>query len=181
VPPLRALIPCRPGSTGDVHVATSDDAPAIVAAINGAHEGSPLFKPYTAASLTERLSRDPEQYTWGNVTVAGGAAVGVARDLLGVTMTTGDDVVVTKRALALDHGFVPGAEDDYRALLEATCAQLAERGATHLAVFTSETSSTYGVISDLAEKMEEFGFWAFEIPEPPSLKTNGFYVDPIYF
>jgi hypothetical protein len=182
VPPLRALLPCGPGSAGgDVRRATADDAPAIVAAINGAHEGSALFKPYNVESLTERLTRDPEQYTWSDLRIRGGAILGVQRGVLGVTKECEGEVSVARRALVLDHGFVPGAEDDYRALLLSTCAELAAEGATHLTVFTSAPSSTHAVVADIAAEIEEFGFWAFEIPEPPALRAKGFYVDPIYF
>lgn len=109
-----------------------------------------------------------------------GAAIGVGRDLVGVTKECEGDVVVSRRASALDQGFAPGHEDDYRALLQWWCAELAGRGATHLAVFTSATSPTYGVVSELAESIEEFDFWAFDLPEPESIRS-GFYVDPVYF
>lgn len=182
VQPLRALLPCRTDDDASFgRRATSADAPAIVAAINGAHEGSALFRPYTEASLADRLSRDPEQYTWSDVRIGGGAVLGIQRGLLGVTKECEGDVKVSRRAIALDHGFVPGAEDDYRSLLQSTCTELAADGATHVTVFTSERSSTYDVLKELAEDVEVFDFWAFEIPEPPGLQTRGFYVDPVYF
>jgi hypothetical protein len=181
VQPLRALLPCRPGEMSRGSAASAAEAPAIIAALNGAHDGAALFAPYTVDSLTDRLTRDAAQYSWEHVTVAGGAAIGVGRDLVSVTKERGDEVTRTVRATALDHGFAPGAEDDYRALLEATCARLAERGATHLAVYTSERSSTYDVVRELAEEIEVFDFWAFDIPEPAALAERGFYIDPIYF
>ena len=90
-------------------------------------------------------------------------------------------MAVVLRATALDQGFIPGHEDDYRRLLGWTCAQLATQGATHLAVFTSTRSATYDVVADLAEHIEVFDFWAFNVSEPPGLAQHGFYVDPVYF
>jgi hypothetical protein len=182
VQPRRALIPCHPDdSAADARFATEDDAAAIIGAINGSHAGSPLFAPYTEDSLRTRVRRDPDQYGWGSFAIAGGATIGVGRDLVKVTKACDGAVDVSMRALAIDHGFVPGAEDDYRRLLRWLCAHLAERGATHLAVFTSERSATYDVLSELAESIEVFDFWAFNIPEPPALAERGFYVDPVYF
>jgi len=48
-------------------------------------------------------------------------------------------------------------------------------------VYTSERSSTYDVVRDLAEEIEVFDFWAFDVPEPAALAERGFYIDPIYF
>jgi len=83
--------------------------------------------------------------------------------------------------VAIDHGFLPGRDDDYRALLQSWCARLGRLGATHLVVFTSERSPTYDIVTDLADELEPFDFWAFDIPEPQALATGGFYVDPVYF
>ena len=178
VAPLRALIPCSgdAGSEGDADMARA------VQILNACHGGSALFVPYTAASFDERLSRDPAQYGSEHVAVLGGAVVGVGRDVVRVTKECDGVVDESVRAVALDHGFEPGCEDDYRTLLLSTAARLGSTaGATHLAVFTSERSSTFGVVSELAAEIEPFDFWAFELPEPAAVAAKGLYVDPIYF
>lgn len=183
VQPLRALLPCRVDpSVEDVgRFATSDDAGAIIGALDGAHRRSALYAPYTEASLGARLSRDAAQYTWGDIRVLGGAAVGVGHALVGVTKECEGRTQVTSRAVALDHGFAPGGDDDYATLLRWWCSHLATTGATHVAVFTSERSATYEVVMSLAEEIEPFDFWAFNIAEPKALAERGFYVDPVYF
>lgn len=183
VAPLRALIPCPADEeVDDVGTAVNvADADRVVEVLNGCHANSALFVPYTAATLQERLLRDPEQYGWEHLAVAGGAVVGVGRNVVSVTKERAGVVEVTRRALAFDHGFLPGREDDYRSLLRWWCARLAAEGATHLAVFTSVRSATYDVITELADHVEPFDFWAFDVPEPPSITDHGFYVDPVYF
>jgi hypothetical protein len=144
-----------------------------------------LYVPYDEGSLGARLARDPEQYEWSDVRTLGSAVVGIGRRLLGVTKERAGEVTTTTRALVLDHGFIGGdgdhGEDDYRRLLAEACAVASSMGATHLAVFTSERSSTYGVLSDLADEIEAFDFWAFALTEPTALQERGFYVDPVYF
>ena len=182
VQPLRALIPCRADDDADAaRTATEADAQSVIDALNGAHEGSALFSPYTKPSLRTRLTRDPEQYGWGHLALAGGAAIGVGRNLVTVTKECEGVTDVSVRALVLDHGFVPGHEADYRELLRATGARLAAQGASHLAVFTSKRSATYDVVAELADEIEVFDFWAFDITEPKALAERGFYVDPVYF
>lgn len=184
VQPLRALLPC-PGPGDDAPPAaaraSAADADDLAAILNACHEDAALYVPYTASTLTERLARDPEQYGWSQWRRNAGAAVGVGDQFVRVTHACEGSERSSVRALALDHGFRPGGEDEYRSLLLSVCRELGARGATHLAVFTSERSSTYDVLRDLAEDLEVFDFWAFELEEPASLATAGFYVDPVYF
>ena len=42
------------------------------------------------------------------------------------------------------------------------------------------TETYYRVVFDLAEEVETFDFWAFDLPAPASF-DGGFYVDPAYF
>jgi hypothetical protein len=131
--------------------------------------------------LRERLARDPDQYGGSDLRVVPGrAAVGVGRRLVTVTKEREGVAHTSHRALVLDHGFVPGHEDDYRELLLEWAAVLGARGATHLAVFTSEHAPTHDAVVDLAEEVETFDFWAFDLPAPASF-DGGFYVDPAYF
>ena len=183
VPPVRALLPCAPdpGVEQVGHQLTRNDADHVVRILNACHGRSALYVPYTKASLDSRLSRDPQQYSWEDLRSHGGAIAGVGRKLLRVTKEREGAVEETRRALAFDHGFHPGREADYHALLQSWCNELAGRGVTHLAVFTSERSPTYDVVTELAEKIEPFDFWAFDVTEPHALAQGGFYVDPIYF
>ena len=186
VRPLRALLPCSAGpevpAEIEMRAASPADATEVARILNACHGGSALYVPYDGASLGERLERDPAQYGWPDVELAGGeAVVGVSQAMVTVTKERAGETEVSRRALALDHGFVPGGEAAYRSLLLDRCDALGERGATHLAVFTSERSSTYDVVMSLAESVEEFDFWAFELEEPAALRERGFYVDPVYF
>lgn len=178
VQPERVLVPC----TGDAPVprrATKDDAADIVRILNAAHDGEALYVPYTVESLTERLSRDPGQYSWSDLRVNDGAVVGIGQQTVEVTKVTGEQRVGTNRAVVLDHG---GVDDDaYRALLRATACELAADGVSHLAAFTSEGSSTLDVLTELGTGREPYDFWAFNIECPADLPTTGFYVDPVYF
>lgn len=183
VRPLRALIPCaraRNVATTSMPAAESD-VDTICDSLNRCHAGSALYVPYDAQSLAKRLGRDPGQYTWNDIRVLGSAVVGVRRRLLTVTKECDGQATTTRRALVVDHGFAEGGEPEYRQLLLEWCEIASARGATHLAVFTSEASATFAAVAGLAEEIEEFDFWAFDLPEPAALQHRGFYVDPIYF
>jgi hypothetical protein len=183
VQPLRALIPCVAGSTGGDagRVAGDADTAAVADILNDSNQRSALFVPYTVDSLAQRLGRDPAQYGWSDVRIIDGAAVvGVGKRLLTVTKECDGVQDTTHRALVLDHGFTPGHADEYRHLLLAQAATAAQRGATHLAVFTSDRSPSYDVVAELASDIEIFDFWTFDL-QPPASLDNGFYVDPIYF
>jgi hypothetical protein len=180
VQPQRVLVPCGAGDAAPRR-ATKDDAQVIVDVLNACHGGEELFVPYTVESLTARLERDPGQYTWSDLRLGDGAVLGVGRIPVTITKVTGDERRSTTRAMLLDHGFASGHEADYEALLRATGAELAADGVTHLAAFTSEGSSTLASLQRMSDHTERYDFWAFEIPSPPDLATNGFYVDPVYF
>lgn len=185
VRPLRALLPCVvPTELRRKRVgrrASPGDAAMVASVLNACHSGSALFVPYDETSLSARLERDPAQYGWRDVHLAGEeAVVGVSQAMVTVTKERAGECDTSRRALALDHGCVPGGEAAYRDLLIERCTELGRRGATHLAVFTSERSATYEVVIALAESIEEFDFWAFDLEEPAAL-VNGFYVDPVYF
>lgn len=183
VRPLRALIPCaRDGHTATASTsATESDARTVCDSLNGCHEGSALYVPYDPQSFASRLNRDVDQYSWGDVRVLGSAVVGVGRHFLTISKDRGGEVTTSRRALVLDHGFAEAGESEYRQLLLDWSEIAGSRGATHLAVFTSEASATFGVVDELAEEIEEFDFWAFNLSEPEELQRGGFYVDPVYF
>jgi hypothetical protein len=89
--------------------------------------------------------------------------------------------VESRRGLALDWGFVRGAEDEFEALLRAQCGWLANRGLDRLSLFTSEASAGYERVRALASELERYVVISFGIPEPPNAASRGLYVDPIYF
>lgn len=183
VRPVRALIPVAgagapaPPTTR----ATPADAATVVEILNACHAGEELYVPYTVESLTARLDRSPEQYSWSDLRLADGVVVGVGGLPVDVTRAQHGERRVTRRASVLDHGFAPGCDDAYAAALQATAAELATTGVTHLAAFTSPGSRTEPGLARLPAEIEPYDFWAFDIPEPPELAARGFYVDPVYF
>ena len=88
--------------------------------------------------------------------------------------------IESRRGLALDWGFVAGAEE-FETLLRAQCGWLANRGLNRLSVFTSEASAGYTRVRELANELERYVVISFGIPEPPGAASRGLYVDPIYF
>lgn len=183
VQPLRALLPCSPAGDPDQtgRTASSDDAAQIVEILNACHRDEELFVPYTLSSLTARLERSPDQYSWSSLRIADGAVVGVGSAVVTVTKERSGAREQTCRASVLDHGFRSGAETSYRALLKGWCEELGAQGTTHLVAFTSAGSRSHDVIVEMAASIEPFDFWAFDIAEPPQLAAHGFYVDPVYF
>ena len=49
------------------------------------------------------------------------------------------DELLTNANILRDHGFLPGAEDEFERLLRAWCGELEERGFTRLVTFSSES------------------------------------------
>ncbi|MGH7858355.1 MAG: hypothetical protein ACREQY_13610 [Candidatus Binatia bacterium] len=178
---LRALLDCE-ALAGEDHgaVAAPDDAGRIAGIINACHDTQAMFVPYTVESLTARMDRAPDLYTWSDVLVGDGAVVGVWPSGLRV-ITEGEGVRrEAVRASMLDHGFVPGAEDEFERIIRAWGGRLLDAGHTELSFITSEPSPAYPILERLAFQMDAFDF-KMAIPEPEDAKTNGLYVDPIYF
>jgi hypothetical protein len=167
---------------GDPHgrPATPDDAPAIVEILNTCHGNEEMFVPYTVASLTARLERAPELYTWSDVLVADGAVLGVWRAPLKVTVRQGNDVTHAVRAIVIDHGFLPGAEDDFERLVRAACAALVEDGHTELMLLTSDGSPHDALMRRLTDRLDPFLF-RMAVPEPEGAESRGLYIDAVYF
>jgi hypothetical protein len=177
----RAIVPCEPNA-GPAHgrSATPADAPAIVAILNECHDREEMYLPYTVESLTARLERAPDLYTWGDIVIGDGAVLGVWPAGLSVTFDDGTGPVESTRAVTLDHGFVSGAEDELEHLLRSTCAALLARGHTEVMFLTSEGSPHNALIQRLATKLDPFAF-RMAVPEPEGTVERGLYVDPIYF
>lgn len=179
--PLRALLDCA-ALAGEEHgrVAGPNDAPTVVDVINRCHDEEVMFLPYTVDSLTARLGRAPDLYSWDNLLVGDGAVIGVWPSGLRVTTQSGGQPRDAVRASVLDHGFVPGAEDEFERLIGSWCRKLLYLGSTELSLLTSEGSPTYPQLERLAFQMDAFDF-KMGIPEPEGAAAQGLYVDPIYF
>jgi len=163
--------------------ATPRDASRIVEILNATHERDEMYLPYTVESFTARAGRSPQDYSWDRVRMTDRAVLGVwpAGDTVRFIIESKDSRVESRRGLALDWGFLPGAEDEFEALLRAQCGWLANRGLDRLSIFTSEASAGYERVRSMAIDLERYVVISFGMPEPPGAATRGLYVDPIYF
>ena len=160
--------------------ATADDADEIVDVLNRAHEREEQYVPHTAATLTERMQRAPDLYTWEHVLIGDGAVLGVWPAHLRVTTERDGEVGRAVRGVALDHGFVPGAEAELERLLRAWCARLVALGHAELAFITGEGSHAQELITGLARHVDPYSF-RMSVQEPEGTRERGLYVDAIYF
>lgn len=177
---LRGLLQCRTLAGPQAgRTATPDDAAKIVDILNRCHEREEAYLPYTAESFAARLQRAPELYSWANLWLTERAVVGVWPAGLSVIREEGGRSE-TVRATVLDHGFLPGADDELEQLLRAWCASLAERGTDELALMTSEGSPNHALVQRLASRIDAFDF-RMGAPEPEGTAERGLYVDPVYF
>ena len=163
--------------------ATPRDVPRIVEILNATHGTDEMYVPYTVESFTARVERSPRDYCWDWVRMTDRAVVGVwpAGDSIRFIIESKDGRVESRRGIALDWGFLPGAEDDFEVLLRGQCGWLRDRGLDRLSLFTSEASAGYDRVRALASELERFVVISFGIPEPPGAASRGLYVDPIYF
>ncbi len=181
---IRAQLLCAPLAGPQIgRPATPRDAPRIVEILNATHERDEMYLPYTVESFTARVERSPRDYSWDRVRMTDRAVVGVwpAGDTVRFIIESEGSRVESRRGLALDWGFLPGAEDEFEAIVRAQCGWLNGRGLDRLSVFTSEASAGYERVRALASELERFVVISFGIPEPPGAATRGLYVDPIYF
>jgi hypothetical protein len=184
VAPLMCELPVGRGrgpSAG--RVATPADAERVVEIINRCHGDEEMFCPYTAASLTARLERAPAQYSWADLRMSDAAAVGVwpAGDSFSVIVDSPEGRRVEREGYVLDHGFLPGAEEEYERLLRSWCAELDDAGFTRLVTFSSERSPGYDVLVSLEAEMQPFDLFVFGPERPEGADRRGVYVDLIYF
>lgn len=178
---FRAVFDCE-AMAGDQWgtVATPADAGRLVGILNQAHEREEVFLPYTAESLTARLERAPDLYTWSNVCIGDGSALGIWPAGLAVTIDDGSGPTRSVRAIVLDHGYVDGAAADFERLLRSAAAEVLAHGQTELTLVTSEGSPNYELVGRLAARMDPFGF-RMAVPEPEGTESRGVYVDAVYF
>jgi hypothetical protein len=182
--PTRVVLACREladPATG--RRATVADAGRIVRILNDFHHREEMFLPYTEASLTSRLERAPDLYSWDSVQLTDGAVVGVwpAGDKIRIITESAGNATITRRDLVADYAWVPGAEDEFEALVRHWCGQAAGRGVHELAIFTSQSSPGFERLCKLAKTIEDFVFWLNGVPEPADARSRGVYTDPFYF
>jgi hypothetical protein len=163
--------------------ATPADAPAIVELLNAFHGREEMYLPYTVESLSARLKRAPELYSWDKVWMTSRAMVGVwpAGESLRVVSEKNGVRTESSRGLVLDYAFRPGAEREFEALLRAWCGLLQERDIDALSIFTSPSSPGVAILRSLAREVEPYNMWTPGIAVPPDAENCGLYVDPIYF
>jgi hypothetical protein len=185
--PYRVTIACSSGSgseaAGDARRASEDDAADLAGILNATHGSQELYAPYTPRSLARRLERAPDLYTWGDVVRTDCAAVGVWHSPEVRIRTEADRTTTTRsrRALVLDHGFVPGAEDEYERLLRLAAARAGAAGYDHLSIFTTDPSPTSPILRRLADTIEPYDVVVPFVEEPKGLAERGVYVDQAYF
>jgi hypothetical protein len=164
--------------------ATPADTERIVEILNTCHGREEFYFPYTPASLTLRLSRDPSLYSWDRLLVGDGAVLGVwpaGRELRVITTRDGQ-TTEWRPGYVLDYGFVPGAEAEFERLLRAACGKLASEGLDRLSIFTSEGSASYPVLRAMTDDFERLLITTSPpIPEPEDITERGLYVDHVYF
>jgi hypothetical protein len=163
--------------------ATHADAATIVAMLNTFHARDEMYVPYTVDSLTARLERAPELYSWGNIRMTPRAIVGVwpAGESLCVVTEKDGKTTRSRRGVVLDYAFLPGGEEEFLSLLRGSCASLRDRSIDALSIFSSQTSPGVDVIRSLADAVEEYNMWTPGLAVPSAADKRGLYVDPIYF
>jgi hypothetical protein len=183
--PFRATIPCKPGDRAadqTPRVATPDEADEVAAILNATHQGQELFRPYTARTLRRRLEQAPDLYSWGDVFRTENAVVGVWHSPEVRIRTESDGTASrSRRALVLDHGFRPGHEDEYEALLHVAARTAADAGYDHLSVFSTDPSPTNAPLRRLADRVECYEVVVPFVDAPPDVAERGVYVDQAYF
>ena len=181
---IRAQLPCASLAGPQMgRPATPGDASGIVEILNATHQSDEMYLPYTVESFRARVERSPRDYCWERIRLTDRAVVGVwpAGDTVRFIIESKGERLESRRGLALDWGFVSGAEDEFEALIRAQCGWLADRGLDRLSLFTSESSAGCERVRALASELERYVVISFGIPEPPGAASRGLYVDPIYF
>jgi hypothetical protein len=175
---FRAVIDCAVVRGGDHgRPVTPADAPAVIDILNRGHAGEELYVPSTTASLTARFERAADLSTWKHVRIGDGAVLGVWPADFDVVIDDGTPVRTT-RSVALDHGYVAGAEDEFEQLLRSYCRELLALGHDEVTIMTSEGARGYELIRRLAHRMDPFAF-NIDVPEPPGTTERG--LDAVYF
>ena len=159
--------------------ATPADAAAIVELLNTTHKREELYVPQTVVTLAERLSREPQSYTWRHLLLTERAVVGVWSPGIGVIHEANGVRTKDIRAFVLDYGCAEDGVDDLTALLGQSCAALARSGATELSIFTSGPSRGGDQLRALA-KVRGTMLVECRIPPATDVAERGVYVDQLY-
>ncbi|HUP84466.1 MAG TPA: hypothetical protein VM143_02255 [Acidimicrobiales bacterium] len=180
---FRCVVPTTGAvASGVGRAATEEDSDRVIDVLNRCHADEEVFLPYSSDSWRSRLARAPELYSWREVRVGEGAVLGVWAAGLRVSVQQSGASAPSKavRAVALDHGFLPGHEGAFMALLDDVRAELAARGHTELTFVLSEASPAFPLVAPIATRKEPFAF-RMAIPEPDGTVARGVYVDTVYF
>jgi hypothetical protein len=180
--PFRALLRCGAlAGAGAGRSSGRGDASRIAALLNACHAREEMFLPYDEGRLASRLDRLPDQYGWAQLWLEGDAVVGVWEAGEHCRRDENGRSTVSVRAYVLDYGFAPqGGMRDFEHLLRAWCARLADRGVTHLSIFSSPASPGAALIRALAETIVDVQFQC-GLAESADVSERGFYVDHVYF
>ena len=148
---------------------TPADAPAIVDLLNSFHERQEMYVAYTVESLSARMERAPELYSWDKIWMTDRAIIGVwpAGESLRVVSETKGVRTESLRGVVLDYAFRPLSEGEFEALLRAWCGWIQERSMDTLSMFTSPSSPGVELLRSLAYEVEPFNMWTPGIAEPP--------------
>lgn len=177
----RLLIPCGgASSSAGVREATPDDRGSILEILNKSHTDKELFCPYTPATLTERLERKPEEYTWSNLLMKGKAVLGVWPVGEGRKVVKGTVENTTVRGLVYDFGYLEGCEQDMLDLLNTHRNQCRVKGMTHLALLSTSKNREYALLKTLFSCSEPYALNTI-VPMTPRAKKHGFYLDHACF
>ncbi|MGH7948854.1 MAG: hypothetical protein ACREQF_06500, partial [Candidatus Binataceae bacterium] len=182
--PLNVQISCAQRAGPSIgRPATRADAGAIVRILNECHGREEMYLPYTLESFSARVERAPKQYGWGNLWLSDRAVVGVLApgDAFTVVEQRKDTRSQQKWGLAMDYGFLPGAEEELAGLLRAWCGRLAPDGVMYLSIFTSPSSPGAALLKSFAQHVDSYILFTPGIAEPPGAAERGLYVDQMYF
>lgn len=164
-----------------VRNATPEDLPWVADVINTHHNGEILWSLCTAASLRQRLSREPDDYALTDLWICGGAVAGVwAADRHTSVVRFGpDETTVRRDAVVADYGFQPGAGKDLTRLLHWLASERRAQGTTGLLLLTSLGTPTHGALEGSAASLHPMEMYCQPVAEPPRSTEVGIYVDPL--
>jgi hypothetical protein len=157
---------------------TPDDAEHVCALLEATHGSKELWPGTSVAALTQRLSRDPSQYSWDDLWLGDDAVVGlwpIGRTTR-VIHSTREHRSETRPVALADLG---GTVDGIVALLRAAAGSVAAEGLDRFTVFASDGSELAASLAPLSVRTRRFEFWMTRV-EPPA-NVGDLYVDPIHF
>lgn len=163
--------PCR--------YARPDDADLLARWANLAHGGEALYPLQDASCILRRMERAPDVYSWRDVLIGQGAALGVWACLdESEFQQTGHAARRRRLAIALDHGWRDEAgADEMAALIGAQAHRVLPLGATHLQLYTYPGSPLALRLEGAAQQATLVAVQS-DLAEPGELK--GIYSDPLY-